>query len=582
MSDSYWTKAIAGRVLNRRKAMALAGVGLSSAAILAACGGSGSKSSGSSAASSSGSSSSSSSGGSGALTNPKEGTFSPSSGNPTPGGRYKTSFNTGAENLNVVTQYNEGATLSGLYVYDRPLSSREDSRRYVLQAMASIETPDPLTVVMKIRPGSVFQNVAPVNGREVTADDYVATQDYEKSEPKAFDKTFVNSFLDKATATDKSTITMKLKRPNAYLFGGQQLGSGTGQPIIPKETIGPSLDTAVQIGSGPFQVTEARALNHYLYKQFPAYWGRKLNPALPLINEFESTYILDKSAQETAFYGGQLDYFVPSPEQLNTAKSRLPNAHFYGLPGFASTNISFNMWPDKALPWQKDERIREAIWHLTDRAEIAKRGYQGQADPTIGLVPTSLKPYQPDPKDVGQYTAVDPQKAKQLLDAAGYDYSKSWRIGTRAQGDVLESIALIQQTNMAKAGMKSQLQAYGSAFFDILGKKDWDFIVETPPGADTPGQQIRTQHSESWSPIYTGFALFDKTLDAMIEKSEEAIDANDNKKQVIDIQKYAMSHFSGSMEVVTHYALWILGEKVQNYELTLVPNAVRNEMWIKS
>src|SRR5207248_2850137 len=154
------------------------------------------------------------SGGSSALNNPKEGTFSPSSGSPTPGGRYKVAFNTGAENLNVVTQYNEGAALSGLYVYDRPLSSREDSRRYILEAMQSIETPDPLTVVMKLKPGTVFQNVAPVNGREVTADDYIATQDYELSEPKAFDKTFVKSFLDKATATDKSTITMKLKRPN--------------------------------------------------------------------------------------------------------------------------------------------------------------------------------------------------------------------------------------------------------------------------------------------------------------------------------------------------------------------------------
>ena len=65
------------------------------------------------------------------------------------------------------------------------------------------------------------------------------------------------------------------------------------------------------------------------------------------------------------------------------------------------------------------------------------------------------------------------------------------------------TIALIQQANLAKAGIKTQLQAYGSAFFDILGKKDWDFIVETPPGNDTPGQQLRTQHSDSWSPIYT-------------------------------------------------------------------------------
>jgi peptide/nickel transport system substrate-binding protein len=434
---------------------------------------------------------------------------------------------------------------------------------------------------MKLRPGMVYSNNPPVNGREVTAEDYVATQDYELAEPKAFDKTFVKSFLDKATATDKNTITMKLKRPSAYLFGGQMLGSGSGQPIVPKETIGPQLDTALQIGSGPYLADpNNRALVHYLYKQSPTYWGRK--QGYDPIAEIEATYILDKSAQEAAFYGGQLDYFVPSPEQMKTAKSRMPDAFFSELPGFYSTNVSFNMWEDKALPWQKDARVREAIWHLTDRDEIAKRGYTGAAVPTVGLVPMSLKPYIPDAKDVSQYTAQDPQKAKQLLDAAGFDYSKTYRIGTRAQGDVLESIALIMQTNLAKAGMKTQLQAYGSAFFDILGKKDWDFIVETPPGNDTPGQQIRTQHSDSWSPIYTGFALFDKTLDSMIEKSEEITDYEANRKAVIDIQKYAMSHFSGSMEVVTHFQLFILGPKVQNYELTFVPNAMRHNMWLKS
>jgi hypothetical protein len=82
--------------------------------------------------------------------------------------------------------------------------------------------------------------------------------------------------------------------------------------------------------------------------------------------------------------------------------------------------------------------------------------------------------------------------------------------------------------------------------------------------------------------VYRGFALFDKTLDAMIEKSEEEFDHQKNIQEVIDIQKYAMSHFSGSMEVVTHFQLFILGPKVQNYELTFVPNAMRHNMWLKS
>ena len=71
-------------------------------------------------------------------------------------------------------------------------------------------------------------------------------------------------------------------------------------------------------------------------------------------------------------------------------------------------------------------------------------------------------------------------------------------------------------------------------------------------------------------------------MDTMIEKSEEITNYEENRKAVIDIQKYAMSHFTGSMEVCTHFQLNILGPKVQNYELTFVPNAMRHNMWLKS
>src|SRR5262249_9048237 len=157
---------------------------------------------------------------------------------------------------------------------------------------------------------------------------------------------------------------------------GQLLGSGTGQPIIPKEMLNSNLDTAVNVGSGPYIVDSTRVGVHYLYKQNPAYWGRKQTTPLPYISEHEVTVILDKSAQEAAFYGGQSDYFVPSPEQLVTAKKQVPNAQFLELPGFYSTNFSFNMFPERNMPW-RDIRVREAIWRVTNRDEILKRGYQG-------------------------------------------------------------------------------------------------------------------------------------------------------------------------------------------------------------
>src|SRR5262249_61321090 len=137
-------------------------------------------------------------------------------------------------------------------------------------------------------------------------------------------KTFVNSFLDRAEATDKQTVVLHLKRPSAYLFGGQLLGSGTGQPIIPKEMLGPNLDTAVNVGSGPFITDNTRVGVQYVYKHTSAYWRRKQIPPLPYLSEIESTIILDKSAQEAAFYGGPLDYFGASPPHHATARPTRP------------------------------------------------------------------------------------------------------------------------------------------------------------------------------------------------------------------------------------------------------------------
>ena len=201
---------------------------------------------------------------------------------------------------------------------------------------------------------------------------------------------------------------MKLKRPNAYLFGGQMLGSGTGQPIIPKETIGPQLDTAVQIGSGPYigRLEQPRPRRTTSTRRTPTYWGRKQGSD-PYRQRVEVTYILDKSAQETAFYGGQLDYFVPSPEQMKTAKSRLPDAHFYRAARLLQHEHLLQHVAGQG-PALADGRPRPRGDLAPDRprGDRSSAATRAPARSRLGLLPTSLKPYQVDPKDVAQYTTA--------------------------------------------------------------------------------------------------------------------------------------------------------------------------------
>src|SRR4051794_30445519 len=151
MREGYWSRLYTSQGINRRKLLGVTGAGAGAAAILAACGGSGSTSRSSAGGGSSASSSKSSS----AAPTVKRGDYSPSDGQAKPGGRFVLQGSLVA-NFNPISNWSEGTAYGGAHVYDRPITSREDDRRYVLEAMASAETPDPLTLVMKLKPGQTF------------------------------------------------------------------------------------------------------------------------------------------------------------------------------------------------------------------------------------------------------------------------------------------------------------------------------------------------------------------------------------------------------------------------------------------
>src|SRR5688572_9411168 len=121
MDSSYWNRFLKDRTLSRRRTLALAAGGLSGAALLAAYGG--------------GDDGGSSSGG-GIVEQGVLGEYTPSSGTPQSGGRFVYQ-RTSTANLNPVSNWEDGTNNGGAHVFDRPLSSREDERRYVLEAMES-------------------------------------------------------------------------------------------------------------------------------------------------------------------------------------------------------------------------------------------------------------------------------------------------------------------------------------------------------------------------------------------------------------------------------------------------------------
>ena len=154
------------------------------------------------------------------------------------------------------------------------LQSRYDPPNYAKGSLAeSWSQPEPLTYIVKVRQGVHWHDKAPMNGRELTAQDVeynfhrvlgLGSGYTEPSEVVTFDNwSEVN--VESITATDKRTVVFKLKEPNLRVLAAI-LDDGSGF-IYPPEVIeedGHADDWRNLVGTGPMMLTDCcrRQLYH--------------------------------------------------------------------------------------------------------------------------------------------------------------------------------------------------------------------------------------------------------------------------------------------------------------------------------
>jgi ABC-type transport system substrate-binding protein len=557
---SYWEKIARERSLSRRKLLGAGSAGLAGAALLAACGGDSSDTSGG-----------------GEAVQEAKGEFTPSDGQPVQGG---TLLTTGAwiDSFHPFDDWYMG-NVYGALVYDRPITTREDSRRYVLEAAESVETPDPLRAVIKLKPGLVYQNIAPVSGRAVKASDIEATQKYIISDPKAFDKTFVNTYLDRMEVTDDRTITFYLKRPNFYLFGMAALGMGTGQSIVPAEMLNDTLTSnSKPVGSGAYILDSAQLGVGGTYKKNPTY--RDASKGLPYVDTIEHKMLTDAVAVQSAYRSGQIDFqwYVTQPQVANDLEKSDPGKfRRLRLAGIAYDCLLWNTTRADA-PW-KDVRVREAIWRLTNRQQLLELGANANGVIQDAQVPASFKDYIPSPAETAPYYVEDVQKAKQLLSAANFDMNKEVVFLTNANNN----LATVYQQQLVRGGLKfrEDVVATLGQRFQKIPLYEWDVMTDQVPGTGDVYIPMRMQHTKSWSDVYKGWTVGDASLDALIEKSEQTADIQENISLVKQVQMESYKRFAACYNWGTQYKNYVLSSRVQNYELsTTVPNA-QIGVWLK-
>jgi peptide/nickel transport system substrate-binding protein len=270
----------------------------------------------------------------------------------------------------------------------------DNQLRIIPELAESIDHPDPLTYVARIRKGVLFHN-----GRELTAADVVYTF-RSFLDPTFKGRSGAYRVVAAVNAIDPYTVEFKLKNPlNSFpvnlVMGIVQEGSGAANARAP-------------IGTGPYRLTEFVPDDHVSLTAFDRYFGgHPRNDGLLL------KVIPDDTMRGLELRKGTVDLIVNdlSPDIVwQLQRERRVQVETAAGTDYAYVGLNLN---DSIL---RHAGVRKAIGYAIDREAIVKYLRRGFATTAVGIVPPMSWAFE---RNVFTFTH-DPAQANELLDAAGF------------------------------------------------------------------------------------------------------------------------------------------------------------------
>jgi ABC-type transport system substrate-binding protein len=424
--------------------------------------------------------------------------------------------------------------------YSRLLMSKKgpgiDGQAYIMDgdlAQSWAPSQDGKTWTFNLRPNAKWQNVEPVNGRPLTAQDVVWSFEYFMQVSP--NKTTFNQVAN-VKATDDHTVQFTLK--DVYAPFEAQIGAPVFW-VLPKELIDQDGDASKRVvGSGPFIFDKLDSGVSTTGKKNPNYY----RPGEPHIDSYTNLIIPDVATQMAGLRAHELDFVLVPDTEIPGIKQSNPELLWYELP---FNLIPFVYWRLDKPPFT-DPRVRQAVSMSINRDNIIKVLFNGRGG-WDNFMPWALSEWWLDPQGADQgpgakYFKYDPAGAKELLAAAGYPNGlQVTMISTPGYGDVfVQGVELVQQ-DLKSGGIEAnlQMQEYANYIATTFAGK-FDGTNTLVYGLETPFTEPHDYLFNMYHPQGTRnhAGVNDDKLTGMIEQQMRTLDHAQRKQQVMDIQRY--------------------------------------------
>src|SRR5947209_1321626 len=261
----------------------------------------------------------------------------------------------------------------------------------------------------KLRQGVKWQNLPPLNGRELTAADVkYCFEAYAKEGVQAF--TFQE--VEGIETPDKYTLRIHLKTPNT-LFAHNVAEPVT--VIFPREVLEEDGDLKKRlIGTGPYILKEHTRKVRMVLARNPDYFDK----GRPYIDEYVILSTPDAATRLAAFRTGQSDIlWVASLSEVEIVIKTNPATV---VQAYHNTLAPFGLALAQDRAPFNDVRVRRAVSMAIDRQKMVDTVFEGHGIPGWGVPYLYSTDKAPTLAQLGPWFQYRPAEAKKLLTEAGH------------------------------------------------------------------------------------------------------------------------------------------------------------------
>ncbi len=414
------------------------------------------------------------------------------------------------------------------------------------------EFKDPRTLVLTIRKGVKFHNLAPVNGRELTAQDIV--WNLERIRRPGAQYIWKSNFepVETFTAPDKYTVQVKTKYPFAPILTYLKGGPGAIQLML-----APEVEEKLGGEDAYKSLTNARATGPFMIKSYtrdvgaeavrnPDYW----DAGKPYLDGVQMFIVPDSATMIAAFRTAKVDSIISYAAAFDIVAKRdlertTPNLKLTAAPDPYPLALVPNV---NRKPFD-DIRIRKAMFLALDRQEMLKVNIGGGGHLSGPMSPRLfpgwtwteeelLKREGFRPKDTpdGQ---KDITEAQRLMREAGYGPDKP--LVVEAEGTQVFAYINLTPTEIAKSELR---KVYIEMSIKLMERTQWfdsdasgDFLLRARGYSAPlePDAQLYTRHHTGAGRNFQ--KLSDPELDKLLDAQRQELDITKRKQIMMQIQE---------------------------------------------